>query len=141
MVLPQLGQVEELQQWDFTTILDQLARVYDNPNKVQEAEDKLLALKQGTDSLLTYVAKFERVLYKARGQSWLDVNKISAFQNGLNSTIRGRLAQQLNLPRTYAEFTRVVQQLAGRSFASSSSPSSSHLPSARNGEPMDISTI
>jgi hypothetical protein len=140
MVLPQLGQAEESQQWDFTTILNQLARVYDNPNKVQEAEDKLLALKQGTDSLPTYVAKFERVLYEARGQSWPDVNKISAFRNGLNSTIRGRLAQQLNLPRTYAEFTRVVQQLAGRSFASSSGPSS-HLPSARNGEPMDISTV
>src|SRR3984957_8255649 len=144
MVLPQLGQVEELQQWDFTTILDQLAQVYNNPNKVQEAEDKLLALKQGTDSLPTYVAKFKRVLYEARGQSWPDVNKISAFRNGLNSTIRGRLAQQLNLPRTYAEFTQVVQQLAGCSFASSSSssgPSSSHFPSARNGEPMDLSTV
>jgi hypothetical protein len=67
MVLPQLSQAEESQQWNFTTILDQLARVYNNPNKVQEAEDKLLALKQGTDSLSTYVAKFERVLYEARG--------------------------------------------------------------------------
>jgi hypothetical protein len=43
-------------------------RVYDNPNKVQEAEDKLYALKQGTDSLYVYIAKFEHVLYKARGQ-------------------------------------------------------------------------
>jgi hypothetical protein len=147
MVLPQLGQAEELQQWDFTTILDQLARVYNNPNKVQEAEDKLLTLKQGTDSLPTYVAKFERVLYEARGQNWPDVNKISAFRNGLNSTIHGRLAQQLNLPRKYTEFIRVVQQLAGRSFTSSSSsstgPSSSalHLLNARNGEPIDLSTV
>ncbi|KAL5327967.1 hypothetical protein ACEPPN_005673 [Leptodophora sp. 'Broadleaf-Isolate-01'] len=30
---------------DYNTILDQLTRVYDNPNKVQEAEDKLYTLK------------------------------------------------------------------------------------------------
>ena len=70
-------------------IFDQLTRVYDNPNKVREAEDKL---KQGTNSLQTYVAKFERPLYEARGQNWPDVNKISTFRNSLNSMIRGRLA-------------------------------------------------
>ena len=43
-------------------------RVYDNPNKVQEAEDKLYALKQDTDFLYAYIAKFEHILYKARGQ-------------------------------------------------------------------------
>ena len=92
MVLPQLGQAEESQSWNYQTILDQLSRVYDNPNKVQEAEDKLFLLKQGTESLPAYVAKFERILYEARGQNWPDVNKISTFRNGLNSTIRGRLA-------------------------------------------------
>jgi hypothetical protein len=44
MVLPQLSQAEEQGEWDYQTILEQLTRVYDNPNKVQEAEDKLLAL-------------------------------------------------------------------------------------------------
>jgi hypothetical protein len=92
MVLPQLSQAEEQGEWDYQTILEQLTRVYDNPNKVQEAEDKLLALRQGTDSLLAYIAKFERVLYEARGQNWLDVNKISTFRNGLSFTIRGRLS-------------------------------------------------
>ena len=92
MVLPQLGQAEESQSWNYQTILDQLSRVYDNPNKVQEAEDKLFLLKQGTESLPAYVAKFERILYEAWGQNWPDVNKISTFRNGLNSTIRGCLA-------------------------------------------------
>jgi hypothetical protein len=32
MVLLQLGQAEESNAWDYTTILDQLTRVYDNPN-------------------------------------------------------------------------------------------------------------
>jgi hypothetical protein len=150
MVLPQLSQAEQSNSWDYTTILDQLARVYDNPNKVQEAEDRLLTLKQGTDTLPAYVAKFERVLYEARGQDWPDVNKISTFRNGLNSTIRGRLAQQLNLPRQYSAFVRVAQQLAGSSsnFSSGSSSRPYHNPGApqdnhqRNtGEPMDIGFI
>ncbi len=67
MVLPQLSQANE-SSYDYNTILNQLVRVYDNPNKVQEAEDKLYALKQGTDSLHVYTAKFERVLYEACGQ-------------------------------------------------------------------------
>ena len=108
MVLPQLGQVEESNVWDYNTILDQLARVYDNPNKVQEAEDKLLSLRQGLDPVPTYILKFERVLYKARGQNWPDINKISIFRNGLSSTIRSRLSQQLNLPQRYPDFVRIV---------------------------------
>src|SRR3981189_988399 len=36
MVLPQLAQAEESESWNFNTILDQLSRVCDNPNKIQE---------------------------------------------------------------------------------------------------------
>jgi hypothetical protein len=87
MVLPQLSQADETSH-NYNTILDQLTCVYDNLNKVQEAEDKLYALKQGTDSLHAYMAKFEHILYEACGQDWPDVNKISTFRNGLNSTLR-----------------------------------------------------
>lgn len=115
MVLPQLSQAESDENWDHTTILDQLSRVYDNPNKQQEAEDKLYTIRQNNDSLSAYIAKFERTLYEAGGQAWNDVNKISSFRNGLNTTIKNRLVQQLNMPRTYPEFLRTVQQLAARS--------------------------
>ena len=138
MVLPQLSQAKALSVWDYTTILNQLSRVYNNLNKVQEAEDKLLSIKQGTDSILAYVAKFERVLYKASGQNWPNVNKISTFRNSLNSTICSRLSQQLSLPRKYPDFVKVVQQLAGRS---------SYVPASRNAlgnhysELMDINAL
>jgi hypothetical protein len=66
IVLPQLPQVDNTSH-DYNTILDQLKHVYDNPNKVQEAEDKLLAFKQSADSLHVYIAKFERVLSEACG--------------------------------------------------------------------------
>jgi hypothetical protein len=149
MVLPQLSQAEEDRSHDYKTILNQLTRVYDNLNKVQEAEDKLYALKQGTDSLHAYMAKFERTLYEARGQDWPDVNKISTFRNGLNSTLRNRLAQQLNLPRKYSDFVRIIQQLAGRSSGSSSSVPPPYASSSGNGhsnghyhsEPMDLNIV
>ncbi|KAJ5399236.1 hypothetical protein N7465_009725 [Penicillium sp. CMV-2018d] len=86
---------------DYNTILDQLRRVYDNPNKTQEAKDRLLSIKQVPDeTLAAYIAKFERVLYEAKGQDWPDVTKISTFRKGLQSSLRTRLSQQLNLPRT-----------------------------------------
>jgi hypothetical protein len=136
MVLPQLSQAELAQSWDYNTILDQLSRVYDNPNKQSEAEDKLYALKQGNDSLPAYIAKFERTLYEASGQSWPDVNKISSFRNGLNSAIRSRLAQQLTLPRVYADFLRIVQQLSSKIAA----PPYITAPKIAN-DPMDVSEL
>ena len=123
IVLPQLQQAEESDIWDYNTILDQLTLVFDNPNKVQHAEDRLLSLRQGRDSAPTYISKFERILYVARGQNWPDINKISIFRNGLNSTIRDRLSEQLNLPQRYPDFVRIVQQLASQSSSSTVQPS------------------
>jgi hypothetical protein len=149
MVLPQLSQAEDDQKWDYHTILGQLSRVYDNPHKVQEAEDRLYTLRQGTDSLHVYVAKFERTLYEARGQEWNDVNKISALRQGLSSTIRQRLAQQLNLPRTYTGFLQTVQLLAGRSSSTPHGHTHEHIaPAIRQSytpkpdtDRMDLNTI
>jgi hypothetical protein len=42
-------------------------RVYNNLNKVQQAEDRLLSLRQDNDLVPTYISKFERVLYEADG--------------------------------------------------------------------------
>ena len=138
MVLPQLSQAEIDQLWDYNSILAQLSRVYDNPNKQQEAEDRLFQLKQGTDSLPAFTAKFERTLYEAGGQAWPDVNKITNFRNGLNSALRSRLAQQLNLPRSYPEFLRTVQQLSSKTAAP---PYVSAPKIADRNDPMDVSEL
>jgi hypothetical protein len=98
-------------------------------------------LKQGNESLHAYIAKFERILYEARGQNWPDVNKISTFRNGLSSTIRGRLSQQLNLPRSYSDFIRVVQQLAGKSSSFPQASTSGNGSGNINSEPMDLNAV
>jgi len=99
--------------------------------------------------MATFIAKFERLLYEAKGQNWPDVNRISVFRNALSPTIRNRLAQQLSLPRTYNDFIAIVQQLANRSATAPSSNSNSYtnqnstrapIPLHRD-DPMDISNI
>jgi hypothetical protein len=125
--------------------LDQFSRVYSNLNKVEEAKNKLYKLQQGTDSLIAYVSRFERLLYEAKGSDWPEANKVFFFRNGLHQTLRNRLAGQLNLPGDYASFLKTIQQLAGHSTSTSFNPSSALVPT--NGkppfkpEPMDISAF
>lgn len=65
-VLPQVSIANEAQKWDYNSILDELARVYDNSNKreeTEEAKDSLYALRQGNDSPLASNAKLEEILW------------------------------------------------------------------------------
>jgi len=153
-VLPQLATAEEAQYWSYQTILDQLARALDNPNKTQEAEDRLHRIEQSSgESVPNYIAKFERLLYEAKGHNWEDDRKISAFRFGLNAMIKNRLAQQLELPSTYPKFLQAVQKLSSRSGtilapAAPSGPSNalqqhrqSNATATRYGDPMDISQV
>ena len=116
MVLPQLDAAEEQQTQDYQIILDQLSQIYDNPNKFQEAEDKLHNLRQSNESISAYIAKFEQLLYTAQGQDQPDIIKITTFWNGLGATAHQRLNLQLNLPQDYPRFIYMVQQLSGNSF-------------------------
>ncbi|EKD18870.1 hypothetical protein MBM_03112 [Drepanopeziza brunnea f. sp. 'multigermtubi' MB_m1] len=132
--------IAQLESLNYNTLLDQLALAYDNPNKIQEAKDKLLACKQGTDALYIYP----------------DANKIIAFRNSLNSTIRTRLNSQLTLSTTYTEYVHVTQQLKRSSgssgpfgpsygFPRPSAPFLQNRPRTSTGPPpgdlMDLSAI
>jgi hypothetical protein len=151
IVLPQLARAEEDEVWSYQSILDQLSRAYDNPNRTQEAEEKLHRIEQGNDPLPTYILRFERQLYEARGHKWSDDRKIAAFRYGLSATIKNRLAAQLELPTKYSRFLRVVQQLSSRSAFAPSAPSVPSAPSAPStrfarpsnarSDPMDLSTL
>jgi len=139
MVLPQLSHAETQKSWDYQTILDQLERVNDNPNAVQEAEDALQTIKQGDQPLPGYIAKFERLLYEAKGQSWADANKIITFRSGLSPVLRKALSHQLNLPTTYPAFLSVVQQLSRRQGSYGASQPPPHQSS--NKDQMDLSAV
>jgi hypothetical protein len=143
MVLPQLAIAEQQQSWDYNTILGQLSRVYNNPNEVFEAEEALHAVKQGDQPLPAYIAKFERLLFEAKGQDWPDANKIITFRSGLSSSLRKSLSTQLALPTDYPGYLSVVQQLNRRLFTSPSGfAAAGHAPHATYApDKMDLSTV
>ena len=97
-----------------TPLETQLARVYDSPNKVQDAEDKLFELKQGNqEAIPTYTSRFERMLYKAQDQKWSEDRKIATCQQGLIPSIRKSLRSQLDPPKDYPSYARMVLRLVG----------------------------
>lgn len=112
MVLPHLTAAQSSDHWDYRAIVEQLTRVYDNPRKVQEAEERFMAIRQGDDSLYQYLAKFERVRYEARANEWPDRLVISILRKGLSAQLRDRLSQQLDHPTSYVDFVQLVQKLA-----------------------------
>lgn len=113
LVAPQLAHAEDNHAYDPQTILDQLVRLNDNPNKQQEAADKLQSLRQGDDSLGAFLVKFERLLYKAQANKWSDDAKISLLRSALGSRVRGRLALQIIVPNDYDGFVKLLQKLEG----------------------------
>lgn len=115
MILPQLAEAELNSVWDYHTILDQLKRVLQNPNQQQEAEDMLHGIRQGDkESLTSYIAKFERLVYEAGAQAWPDLVKISTLRDGLNTSTRRALSMQLLIPSLYNQFLQTIQQLSQR---------------------------
>ena len=126
-ILPLCQEAEDSDNWDYKQILGHLARIYDNLNKVQEAEDRLGNISQGSDSLSIYVSKFERLLWEAKSNDISDKAKISYFRYRLSDSLRKALSGQLNLPREYTAFVATCQQLAGSSGRYSAGfPTSGH---------------
>lgn len=137
LVIPQLQVAEDLHEYDPNALLQQLARLFDDPNKIRDAEDKLQSLQQGPDdSLPTYLAKFERLLYKAKANLWPNTTKIALLRKGLNKAARARLDGQVLVPDNYNDFVTLLQKLSGRNGGGPRSGSSTHT-----GDPMNIGAI
>jgi hypothetical protein len=99
----------------------------------------LHAISQSTDSVANYITRFERLLYEAKGHKWDDDRRIGAFRQGLNATIKNRLAQQLTLPATYREFLKAIQKLSSRfGYAIASAASTNAAPNAAPNRPPRI---
>lgn len=111
-------------------IFDSLARIYEDPNKASRASDRLTQLRQGTDSLPHYLAKFERTLFEAQALDWPDSAKISTLRSGLNDHLKRKLEVQLVVPAKYDDFVRALHQLSGHAksagFATAAAASTNH---------------
>src|SRR5204862_7887564 len=124
-------------------IFSLLERVHHNPYAQQEARDKLTHIRQGTEEgLSAYIARFERLLYEAGAKdSWPADIQISTFTNGLRSTLKALVQQQLTVPSEYDAYVKLVQQLDRRSRTSAAPRPSHPAPQAPTGDPMQLGAV
>jgi hypothetical protein len=93
-----------------------------------------------TEGLSAYIARFERLLYEAGAKdSRPDDIKISTFTNGLRSTLKIPVQQQLTVPSEYNSYIQLVQQLDHRSRSAAPAPRPSAP--ASTGDPMQINVV
>jgi len=122
-------------------IFDQLDRVFESPNKVRRAQDRLAELKMGTDSFSFYLAKFERALHEGKASEWPDEIKISHLRRGIAEWMKRRLDVQLALPTEYSAFVSTLHQLAGMTNNYGGAGRSGNDHGQKNGDLMDISAV
>jgi hypothetical protein len=165
IVLPQLESPPEI--LDYNTILTSLSRIYANPHKIREAKDRLNRLTQGSDSLSTYVAKYERLVGEARVGHYPDDAKIEAFRRGLSRTTLEKITNKGEEPTEIDAYIAYVQRIVSSyasvpytpapashphppstprrfdnnhhgSYSPARKPSAAHY---TGGEPMDVSSL
>ena len=116
LVLPQLHAAEQTG-YNPQSIIDQLSRIYEDPNKVEKATNKLSRIKQNNDTFMVYLSRFERLIFEAQAHEWPDAAKIAALHASLDFAIYQKLNTQLTLPSKYDDFIKILQHLsAGTSF-------------------------
>ena len=64
-------------------------------------------------SLVAYLLRFERTLFEAGVETWLDDAKITTLVGGLSKEVRQRLNGQLTLPTEYNTFVQTLLTLNG----------------------------
>ncbi|KAL6150629.1 hypothetical protein ACJBU6_10908 [Exserohilum turcicum] len=148
-------QSEELSDWDPEQIFSFFQRLCHNPREQQEAIQRFSQIRQRDDeSLIAYLARFERLSFEAKASSWPDISRVTTLHRGLRQSLRQKL-EELNdslfsLP--YDQYVETMQSAERRSkrFPSSqpsqpSQPSQSSQPnqSSRNrfSQQMDIDPI
>jgi hypothetical protein len=144
-------QSEEDSDWDPEQIFSFFQRLCHNPREQQEAIQRFSQVRQRDDeSLIAYLARFERLSYEAKASSWPDISRITTLHRGLRQSLRQKLEESNDslFSLTYDQYVENMQSAERRSkrFQSSqpsqpsqSSQSSQHTRSRSS--QMDIDPI
>ena len=108
LVLTFVRQAQKDNDWKPLALLEYLGRIYDDPNKVKKAGQRLIELWQGATSVTVYIPQFERLLFEAGANAWPDDAKIITLVSGLNKNTRQRIDRQRALPTDYDDFVRML---------------------------------
>lgn len=85
---------EASQSWDPEILFSFFQRICHNPREQQEALQRLTTIRQRDDeTLIAYLARFERFIFEADASSWPDVTRVTTLHRGLRSSLRQTLEE------------------------------------------------
>lgn len=125
---------DEDQSWDPEEIFSYFQRLCHNPREQQEAIQRFSNVRQKDDeSLIAYLARFERLSYEAGANSWPDVSRVTSLHRGLRLTLRQPLEESNDslFSLSYNDYVESLQGLDRRTRrqpASSRNQTSSRQP-------------
>jgi hypothetical protein len=145
-------QSEEQSDWDPNQIFSFFQRLCHNPREQQEAIQRFSQVRQRDDeSLIAYLARFERLSFEAKASSWPDISRVTTLHRGLRQSLRQKLEESNDslFSLTYDQYVETMQSAERRSKRfQSSQPSQPSQPSQssqsnrnRFSQQMDIDPI
>lgn len=146
---------EASQSWDYEALFSYFQRLCYNPREHQESVQRLTTVRQrDEESLVAYLARFERLTYEADALSWPDVTRVTMLHRGLRPALRQSLEESEDslFSLAYNDYIELVQRFDRRSRRpqpqvaqpsiqkplSRTNPPVSEIPKP---EPMDINAI
>ena len=108
---------DEDQSWDPEDIFSYFQRLCHNPREQQEAIQRFSTVRQKDDeSLIAYLARFERLSYEAGANKWPDVSRVSSLHRGLRPTLRQPLEESNDslFSQSYNDYVELLQGLDRR---------------------------
>lgn len=103
---------ETNQSWDPEILFSFFQRLCYNPREHQEAVQRLTIIRQRDDeSLVAYLARFERLVYEAEASSWPDVTRVTTIHRGLRPSLRQPLEESNDslFSLSYNSYIELVQ--------------------------------
>ena len=137
---------DEAQSWDPEEIFSYFQRLCHNPREQQEAIQRFSNVRQKDDeSLIAYLARFERLSYEAGANSWPDVSRVTSLHRGLRLTLRQPLEESNDslFSQSYNDYVELLQGLDRRTrrqpaSARNQNNSRQPLPSTQPTQPFPI---
>lgn len=103
---------EDSQSWDPEVIFSFFQRLCHNPREQQEAIQRFSSIRQkDEESLIAYLARFERLSYEADATLWPDISRVTTLHRGLKPILRQTLENSNDslFSLTYDEYVGEIQ--------------------------------
>jgi hypothetical protein len=108
---------DDTQIWNPEDIFSYFQRLCHNPREQQEAIQRFSTVRQKEEeSLVAYLARFERLSFEAGANTWPDVSRITSLHRGLRPALRQPLEESNDslFSQPYNDYVELLQGLDRR---------------------------